>query len=119
MPGVRLISQQTYHGVDQIAPLLGRLRLLDLREERDGNGEPFRDIAARRRLRDVMVTSDSAPVHLGGPTWLALSAVAEWHWIAGREDSPWYPTVRVFRQAGLNDWDGIYRRMARELTEMT
>jgi hypothetical protein len=56
---------------------------------------------------DVMVTSDSAPVHpagaLGVPTWLAPSSVAEWHWIAGREDSPWNPTVRVFGQAGLND----------------
>jgi ADP-heptose:LPS heptosyltransferase len=121
VPGVRLIRVQTHHGLDQVAPLAGRLRLIDPGAELDGDTVTFRDLAGLMSLMDLIVTIDSAPAHLAGalgvPTWVALSAAAEWHWIVGREDSPWYPTVRVFRQAKLNDWEGVFRRMARELSE--
>ena len=73
-------------------------------------------------LLDLMVTIDSAPVHLAGalgvPTWLALSTEAEWRWLAGREDSPWYPTVRIFRQTRTHNWDDVFQRMARALAEL-
>jgi hypothetical protein len=47
--------------------------------------------------------------------WLALPAVAEWRWMIDREDSPWYPSMRLFRQARTDDWDGVFDRMARAL----
>ncbi len=117
IPGVKLISIQKGHGVEQIASLADRLPLLDFRES-----TRFEDTAALMSLLDLMITIDSAPVHLAGalgvPTWLALSTDAEWRWLAGREDSPWYPTVRVFRQPRLHNWDDVFQRMARALAEL-
>jgi tetratricopeptide (TPR) repeat protein len=122
VPGVKLISLQKGHGVEQIAPLADRLPLVDFGEGLDRDSGPFQDTAALMTLLDLMITINSAPVHLAGalgvPTWLALSTASEWRWIAGREDAPWYPTVRVFRQAALHDWDEVFGRMARALAEL-
>ena len=73
-------------------------------------------------LMDVMVTVDSAPVHLAGalgvPTFLPCSLNAEWRWLTEREDSPWYPSIRIFRQSKLNQWDEVFERIAKELTRL-
>ena len=117
VPGVKLISFQKGHGVEQIAPLADRLPMLDFRDS-----TRFEDTAALMSLLDLMVTIDSAPVHLAGalgvPTWLALSTDTDWRWLVGREDSPWYPTVRIFRQPELHNWDDVFRRMTQALTEL-
>ncbi len=122
VPGVKLISIQKGHGVEQIAPLAGRLPVINFGDELDRDSGPFQDTAALMSLLDVMVTINSAPVHLAGglgvPTWLALSTDAEWRWLAGRNDSPWYPTVRVFRQSELHNWNDVFQRMARALAEL-
>lgn len=59
---------------------------------------------------DLIVTTDTAVAHLAGalgrPVWLLLSHVPEWRWLRGREDSPWYPTMRLLRQEALGDWQG-------------
>jgi hypothetical protein len=47
--------------------------------------------------------------------WLALSTVVDWRWLLGREDTPWYPTMRLFRQPTLGDWESVFERMARQL----
>jgi hypothetical protein len=111
---VKLISIQKGHGVAQIAPLTGCLSLLDFRES-----TRFEDTAALVSLLDVMITIDSAPVHLAGalgvPTWLAVSTFSEWRWLVSREDTPWYPTVRIFRQSQTHNWDDVFTRMARAL----
>ncbi len=116
VPGVKLISFQKGHGVEQIAPLADRLPLLDFGDELDRDSGPFQDTAALMSLLDLMVTINSAPVHLAGalgvPTWLALSTDTDWRWLAGREDSPWYPTVRVFRQSEVHQWNDVFQRMA-------
>jgi hypothetical protein len=49
------------------------------------------------------------------PVWVALIYSAEWRFLADRDDSPWYPTMRLFRQDRLDDWGGPFERMAREL----
>jgi tetratricopeptide (TPR) repeat protein len=117
VPGVRLISLQKNHGLEQIAPLADRLSLLDLHDS-----TRFEDSAAVMSLLDLVITIDSAPVHLAGalgiPTWLALSTAPEWRWLAGREESPWYPSVRIFRQSQPDDWDDVFRRMARALADL-
>ena len=68
---------------------------------------------------DLVVSVDSAIAHLAGalavPVWTAIRAESEWRWLQNREDSPWYPTMRLFRQAKTGDWSGVIARMADEL----
>jgi hypothetical protein len=52
---------------------------------------------------------------LGHTTWLLLSAIPDWRWMVGREDSPWYPTIRLFRQTIPGNWSDVADRIAREL----
>ena len=68
---------------------------------------------------DLLITVDSMPAHLAGalnqPVWNLLHAEADWRWMEGREDSPWYATMRLFRQQRMGDWEGVIRRVASEL----
>jgi hypothetical protein len=68
---------------------------------------------------DLVVTSDTAVAHLAGalgvPTWVALPHAPDWRWLLGREDTPWYPTLRLFRQGAPGDWGGVFARMAETL----
>ncbi len=68
---------------------------------------------------DLVVTVDTAVAHLAGalgrPVWMLLPALPDWRWLLGREDSPWYPTMRLFRQARPGDWDGVVTRVAAAL----
>jgi hypothetical protein len=80
------------------------------------------DTAAIMKNLDLVITSDTATAHLAGglgvPVWLAVPFVPDWRWLLAREDSPWYPTMRLFRQARLNDWSGVFERMAESLQSM-
>jgi hypothetical protein len=71
------------------------------------------------RHLDLVITTDTAMAHLAGalagPVWLALSKVSDWHWLLEREDSPWYPTMRLFRQTDLGNWKPVFARMAEDL----
>ena len=70
--------------------------------------EDFRDTAALTMLMDLVVTVDTAPAHLAGalgvPVWVLLQHGADFRWLRGRTDSPWYPTARLFRQARYGEW---------------
>ena len=65
---------------------------------------------------DLVITPDSSLAHLAGGlgvrAWVPLSTAIEWRWLIGRDDSPWYPSLRLFRQTTFGDWDGVFRRMA-------
>jgi hypothetical protein len=69
---------------------------------------------------DLVITIDSMPAHLAGalgvPVWTLLLREADWRWMKGRSDSPWYPTMRLFRQARQGDWDGVIDEVSRRLT---
>lgn len=71
---------------------------------------------------DLVITVDSMPAHLAGalnrPVWTLLHAEADWRWMDGREDSPWYPTMRLFRQQHRGDWEGVIRRVVSELESL-
>jgi hypothetical protein len=54
---------------------------------------------------------------LAAPVWLALQWSANWRWLLNRDDSPWYPTMRLFRQTAVGDWAGVFQRMARALQQ--
>lgn len=70
---------------------------------------------------DLVITPESAVAHLAGSlgvrVWVALAAVSDWRWLIAREDSPWYPTMTLFRQATPGDWDGVFQRMAGMLSQ--
>jgi len=118
IPGVRLISLQKDDGVEQLARLGGRFPVAELRQpDRDGEDRrDFLDTAAVMSQLDLVVTPDTATAHLAGSlgvrVWVALPTASDWRWLLDREDSPWYPTMRLFRQTTFRDWDGVFERMA-------
>jgi ADP-heptose:LPS heptosyltransferase len=82
----------------------------------------FADTAALIAQLDLVITIDTAVAHLAGamgkPTWLLLSFGSDWRWFIDREDSPWYPTMRLFRQPILGDWQTPLNRVAAELARL-
>jgi len=82
----------------------------------DETGGAFLDTAAVIKNLDLVVTNDTAVAHLAGamgaPVWLALSTAADWRWLRDRDDSPWYPTMRLFRQTRLGVWEDVFQRIA-------
>jgi hypothetical protein len=93
--------------------------LIDFGDRVDGTNGAFMDTAAIMKNLDLVITSDSAIAHLAGalgvPVWLALSYAPEWRWLLEREDCPWYPSMRLFRQDRLGDWSDVFARIEREL----
>jgi hypothetical protein len=77
------------------------------------------DTAAVMQALDLLITSDSAIVHLAGalavPIWVALPFMPDWRWLLDREDSPWFPTMRLFRQRVRGNWEEVFGRIAEEL----
>jgi rfaE bifunctional protein nucleotidyltransferase chain/domain len=111
--GVRLYSLQKGTGMEQLAGV--RFPLTDLRPKLDERGGGFEHTAAVIQALDLVVTCDSAVAHLAGalgkPVWTLLSALSDWRWLRGREDTPWYPTMQLFRQKKLGDWDEVFERV--------
>ena len=72
---------------------------------------------------DLVITADSMPAHLAGalgrPVWTLLARAADWRWQWEREDSPWYPTMRLFRQPRAGDWDAVVERVCREIRDFS
>jgi tetratricopeptide (TPR) repeat protein len=114
--GVRLISLQKGKGAEEIRHVAGRFRVVDLGEDLDRGPGAFLDTAAIMMNLDLVIVPDTALAHLAGalgvPVWIALALSADWRWLLDREDSPWYPTARLFRQTTLDQWDGPFDRMA-------
>jgi hypothetical protein len=119
--GVRLISLQKGPGAEQVRSVAGRFHVHELKGL-DAEGGSFLDTAAVMKQLDLVVTSDTAAAHLAGalavPVWVALSGIADWRWLHFREETPWYPTIRLFRQKELGNWDGVFARMAVELQRL-
>jgi hypothetical protein len=69
---------------------------------------------------DLVISSDTAAAHLAGAlgcsVWIVLKYVPDWRWMMHRDDSPWYPTARLFRQTRHGDWDEVFERIARALS---
>ena len=114
----RLISLQKGSGSEQLADLAGELSITDFGESLDACGA-FMDTAAIMKNVDLVITSDTATAHLAGAmgvnVWVAIQFLPDWRWLLEREDSPWYPTMRLFRQPRLNDWPPVFDRMAAEV----
>jgi hypothetical protein len=117
--GVCFISLQKGAGSEQLRALADRLHVINLGSRLDETSGAFMDTAAIMKNVDLVITSDTAIAHLAGalgvPVWLALSFVPEWRWLLRREDSPWYPSMRLFRQTEAGDWKGVFDRIAKEV----
>ena len=87
-----------------------------------GSDDPCQAARVIRAL-DLVISIDSFPAHLAGalgvPTWTLLHADPDWRWMLDRDDSPWYPTMRLFRQDRAGDWAGVIARVAEELGRLS
>jgi Tfp pilus assembly protein PilF len=85
----------------------------------DGELRDFSDTAALCECMDLVISVDTSVAHLSGAlgrtTWVLLAFNADWRWLTDREDSPWYPTMRLFRQKSRGDWRGVFERVAAEV----
>lgn len=121
VPAVRLVSLQKGPGTEQLAALQGRFEVVDLSRKLDVMHGPFMDTAALVSVLDLIITSDSAVAHLAGAlgveVWVALPVSADWRWLREREDCPWYPTMRLFRQRQFGQWHDVFERIAAALAE--
>jgi tetratricopeptide (TPR) repeat protein len=119
VPGVRLISLQVGDGAGQASALSQPFPVETPGEDFDRGPDAFLDTAAVMQSLDLVVSCDSAVAHLAGalgrPAWLALKAVPDWRWLLNRPDTPWYPSMRLFRQQSPGDWCGVFEAMAAEL----
>jgi Tfp pilus assembly protein PilF len=121
VPGVRLFSIQKNAGTEQIRMLDGTFPVIELDRLVEGGADKrdFLDTSAIMQAADLVVVPETAVAHLGGAlgakTWVALSFVGDWRWMINRDDSPWYPSIRLFRQKTMNDWDQVFDDMAAAL----
>lgn len=122
VPDVRLFSLQKGPGADQLAAVAEAWGVVDFGDELDAAGGAFMDTAAIMKHLDLVITSDTAHAHLAGalgvPVWVALQFVPDWRWLLNRDDSPWYPTMRLFRQTQPGDWPDVFHRIAGQLARL-
>jgi tetratricopeptide (TPR) repeat protein len=115
LPNVRLISLQKSDGLEQLAQLPAGMMVETLGDDFDAGGQAFLDTAAVMKNLDLVITCDTAIAHLAGalavPTWVVLKQVPDWRWLLARSDSPWYPTIRLFRQIERGVWETAFAQM--------
>ncbi len=113
LPGVRYFSLQLGEDSHQVARYPGTITDLS------PYLEDFGETAAATSNLDLLITIDSAPAHLSGAlgaeTWVMLKYAPDWRWFLGRDDSPWYDSVRLFRQRHPQDWQTVVSDIAMEL----
>jgi Flp pilus assembly protein TadD len=118
LPGIHWHSLQVGGAADELAMPAFAGRIADLGRR----FASFGDTAQAIGELDLVISVDTSVAHLAGalgkPVWTLLPFEAEWRWLIGREDSPWYPTMRLFRQTAPGDWPGLLERVRRELAAM-
>src|SRR5580693_5650377 len=122
LAGVRLISLQKGTGEEQLVNLPPSFQVETLGADFDAGADSFVDTAAAMTCLDLVITCDTSVAHLAGalavPVWVALKSDAEWRWLTKRADSPWYPTMRLFRQKRRGVWSDVFEAMVGELAQL-
>jgi tetratricopeptide (TPR) repeat protein len=118
LPGLRLISLQKGDGLNELAGARAAgMSVTELGPDYDACD--FADTGAIVENLDLIICCDTAVAHLAGalgrPVWLAVNAVADWRWLLNRTDSPWYPSLTIYRQPSRGDWAGLFATMAADL----
>ncbi len=96
------------------------MKIETLGEDFDAGPNAFLDTAAVMENLDLVISVDTAIAHLAGAlsrsVFVALRHVPDWRWMLDRSDSPWYPTMRLFRQKTRDEWSGVVAEMAAEVS---
>ena len=120
--GVRLISLQKNAGAEQLSTLPQGMKVEQLPEDFDANGDAFLDSAAVMNCVDLVISSDTALTHLAGAmgvkTWLPLKTVPDWRWLLEGQSGPWYPNHTLFRQKNRGVWTDVFEQMNLELKNL-
>jgi tetratricopeptide (TPR) repeat protein len=121
--GISLVSLQKGAGSEQRGVVDFGSAIAQLTDPQHmGPEELASETAAILKGLDLLITADTAVAHLAGalgvPVWVVLQAVPDWRWLTGRADSPWYPTMRLFRQRAPGDWTELFERVAAELAAL-
>src|SRR5205814_717015 len=107
----QLYSLQKGLPAEQISQVAKSMKVIDVGSEL----QDMADTAAVMKSLDLIISVDTAPVHLAGAlgreVWTLLAYSADWRWMMGREQTPWYPTMRLFRQTQLDQWDDVMARV--------
>ena len=116
LPGVQLISLQKGKAAMQVGGVPFGLKITRLDADPDPDADFFLDTAAIMMSLNLVVTCDTSVTHLAGalgrPVFTALPAVGDWRWLLQRDDTPWYPTMRLFRQDATRQWGPVLTRIA-------
>ncbi len=116
LPNVQLYSLQKGPGSEELAPLAGPLKIIDLGSQLDERTGAFVETAAVLKNLDLLIACDTAIIHVAGalgvPVWVAAGNVPDWRWMLDREDTPAYPSMRLFRQPTFGDWPTVFSRIA-------
>ncbi|HEY9672213.1 MAG TPA: tetratricopeptide repeat protein [Waterburya sp.] len=114
-PGIEFYSLQVGQRSQDLATLPPSIRVQDLSPQL----QSFTDTAAAIAQLDLVITIDTSVAHLAGalgkPTWVILPFVPDWRWLLSRCDSPWYPTMRLFRQDFPGDWTKVFSQLSQAL----
>jgi hypothetical protein len=118
MEGVTFLSVQKGFRVEEAKAPPASMNFIDL----GPTIEDFEDTAAIFSLVDLVISVDSSPIHLAGamgrPVWVLLPFMPDWRWLMHRSDTPWYPSMRLFRQTTQGDWPGVMARVAEALEQL-
>jgi tetratricopeptide (TPR) repeat protein len=122
LPGISLISLQKGPAAGQRAEVEFGGSIVQLTDPDETGADALLETAALMSALDLIITSDTSVAHLAGalrlPVWVAVPAVPDWRWLLERTDSPWYPSMRLFRQRLAGDWLEVFERMAVEVSEL-
>ena len=115
IPGVSLYSLQRFDGEEQLDELPNNIIIHTFGEDFDKTFGPFMDSAAIIQNLDLVISVDTATAHLAGalgkPVFLMLPYSTDWRWIAHRTDTPWYPTMLIFKQPKPFDWQSVVQKV--------
>jgi tetratricopeptide (TPR) repeat protein len=119
LPGVSLYSLQKGEKTgEQLKELQKEAGVTDL----SGELTDFTETAAAIENLDLVISVDTAVAHLAGalsrPVWIMIPLVPDYRWLLNREDSPWYPTMKLFRQKDHGNWEELFARVRRELEKL-
>jgi Flp pilus assembly protein TadD len=122
IPGVHLYSLQKFHGTEQLEQVdPTRHPITPLGPELDLD-VAFLDTAATMCALDLVLTSDTSTAHLAGglgvPTWVVIPYAPDWRWPRDADTTPWYPSMRLFRQQTPCDWPGVFARVETALRQL-
>jgi ADP-heptose:LPS heptosyltransferase len=118
--GMSFVSLQKGAGAEQRDQVDFGAAIAQLTDQQHMGADEIADETAAILLNlDLLITADTALAHLAGalgvPVWVVLQAVPDWRWLIDRADSPWYPSMRLFRQRKPGEWLEVFERIATEL----